>query len=54
MKLKIYFEDIEIGLPQDKTEKKISGNLTELKNYWNSMMENSWILDQLKTEDYDG
>ena len=54
MKLKIFFLDIEVGLPQNTTPKQINENLSELKEYWALMMENSWILDHLKTDEYNG
>lgn len=54
MKLKIYFEDIEIGLPIDKTEKKISENMTDLKETFKSIVDNAHLLDLIKYKDNDG
>jgi hypothetical protein len=54
MKLKIYFEDIEIGLPIDVTEKKISENMIDLKETFKLIVDNAHLLDTIKYTDNDG
>jgi hypothetical protein len=54
MKLKIYFDDIEIGLPIDTTTKKINENLEVLKETFTFMVENAEVLEKLKLNEYDG
>jgi hypothetical protein len=48
MKLKIFFEDIEIGLPIDTTEKKISENMTDLRETFKLIVDNAHLLDLIK------
>lgn len=54
MKLKIYFDDIEIGLPEDTTPKKINENLEILRQTFTIMVENAEVLEKLKLTEYDG
>lgn len=54
MKLKIYFDDIEIGLPTDTTPKQISVNLDGMKETFALVVESTELLDKLKITELDG
>lgn len=54
MELKIFFDEIEIGLPQDRTPKKILENLDVMAQTFAHVVENSNLLEELKITEYHG
>lgn len=54
MKLKIFFDDIEIGLPTNKKPKQIEANLEGMLQTFSYLVENTELLERLKITETNG